>query len=51
MLIGELVYRGVNPDELPLRHALAYMQNRREYFETRKMIWKQAASEVFGGST
>ena len=49
MLIGELVYRGVNPDDLPLRHAMAYMENREEYYEMKKRLWMEAAKEIFDG--
>ena len=47
--MGELVYRGVNPDELSLRAALSYMENREEYFEMKKQLWAEAAKMIFDG--
>lgn len=48
MLFGELIYRGINPDELPVMYALAYTENRDTYYDWQKGLWQEAAQEIFG---
>jgi len=38
----------MNPDNLSAKAALAYVNNREEYMDWQKKLWKQAAADLFG---
>ncbi|MFB6284577.1 MAG: hypothetical protein ABEK59_11740 [Halobacteria archaeon] len=46
MIVGELVYIGINPSEMPLRHALTYVENIDEVLEVRKKMYGEILSDI-----
>ncbi|UBF23109.1 tail assembly chaperone [Haloarcula virus HCTV-16] len=48
LLVADMVFRGLNPDKLPARFALAYQEYRDTVMEQRKKLWQEAAAELFG---
>lgn len=46
-LTTELLYMGQDPDDIPLRHGLTYMDYSEDLWEHRKAIITEALSEAF----